>query len=431
MNKKRFHYKIVFITLFLIAVSSHGFARSLLWRDEFDGTSLDTTKWTVVNAEDWYDCWYAPHNVEVSEGTLKLHSREQLYNGKHWTGAKLEGKYHPQYKYLEAKIRHSLPDSHIWSAWWTIGWTGTTWQWPPEFDIFEFAIQWETTPFQTYHWDRGYGHEMDGEITGLDETEWHTYGVYWTAAQSAVFYVDGVRSYQPYGPAESAQMQALLILSSSPNRDDHYSGCSLGDFEVDYVRVYDSPPDHDMSVTNLALNKPVQVSSSQSGHDGSYAVDGDAGTRWASDWSDPQFIVVDLGQETPFSIVRLNWENAYASRFLIQVSNDNSTWTTVVNEQNGSVGIREYSVDANARYLKILGTERGTEWGYSLYEVQIYQCRKYDLAFFDSMAYNWLETDCGSNNCEGADMDFDNDVDIIDLQELAFQWLGLNCFGNS
>ena len=125
---------------------------------------------------------------------------------------------------------------------------------------------------------------------GVDETEWHTYGVYWTAAEAPVFYLDGVPTYQSSGDPQVAQIAALLLLSSSPNRDDHYSGCPLGYFEVDYVRVYDGPPDVE-TPTNLAFEKPVEVSSVQDGYPGDLAVDGDIGTRWASDWSDPQYMI--------------------------------------------------------------------------------------------------------------------------------------------
>src|SRR5687767_7189058 len=49
------------------------------------------------------------------------------------------------------------------------------------------------------------------------------------------------------------------------------------------------------TATNLALNKTVTVSSTQSGLTAAAAVDGSTGTRWGSDWSDPQWIYVDLG----------------------------------------------------------------------------------------------------------------------------------------
>ena len=42
------------------------------------------------------------------------------------------------------------------------------------------------------------------------------------------------------------------------------------------------------------------------------ATDGDLTTRWASDWSDPQWIQVGLGSVRSFGHVQLVWENAYA-----------------------------------------------------------------------------------------------------------------------
>jgi hypothetical protein len=47
--------------------------------------------------------------------------------------------------------------------------------------------------------------------------------------------------------------------------------------------------------TNIALNKPATASTTQSGLSTAAGVDGNAGTRWGSDWADPQWFQVDLG----------------------------------------------------------------------------------------------------------------------------------------
>ncbi len=367
---------VVVSAVLLASPASSVAQQTLLWSDEFDGTSLDTTKWDVVDQEDWYDAWYAPHNVEVSDGTLKLHSQEELYNGKHWTGAKLEGTYHPEYAYLEARVRHSAADAHIWSAWWTIGWENNTWKWPPEFDIFEFGTQFGDSPLQTYHWDVGYGHDQDGNFTYLDETEWHTYGVYWTESQSAVFYVDGLISYVVNGPAEGAQMPAFMLLSSSPNRDDHYKGNLLADLEVDYVRVYDQPPVQPEPEDHLALNKPAVASSSQAGDfNVSNVFDGDTSSRWASNWSDPQWIRVDLQDTYEIDKVRLLWETALGKEYKIQVADDpNGPWTDGIHVTNNGIAgwVTHEFAPVTGRYVRFYGMQRGTEWGYSLYEFEVY-----------------------------------------------------------
>jgi len=351
--------------------------RILLWSDEFDGTSLDLTKWSIVDAEDWWDCWYAPHNVEVSGGTLKLHSAEELYHGKNWTGAKLEGKHHPQYRYLEARVRHSAPDTKIWATWWAIGWQNNTWHWPPELDICEFGTQWEADPSQTYHWDVGSGHAYDGRNTGVDESQWHTYGVYWSQADAPVFYVDGLISYAPAGPAEGFLTEALLILSSSPNRDDHYSGCSLAVFEVDYVRVYDRPPDQPAPASHLALNKPANASSEEnSGLGAEKAVDGIDVSRWASAWNDPQWIQVDLEGRFAIDEVRIYWEYASAAEYKILIADDPSgPWVDCAhiagNADHDGWTTHTFSAQSG-RYVRINCLQRTTEWGYSIYEFEVY-----------------------------------------------------------
>ncbi|WP_237172668.1 discoidin domain-containing protein [Paenibacillus lutimineralis] len=97
-------------------------------------------------------------------------------------------------------------------------------------------------------------------------------------------------------------------------------------------------------------------------------------SRWASsEGSDPQWIYVDLGTVKALGSVRLHWEEAYAVKFKIQVSNDGSNWTDAYTETNGSGGVQEIPLNnVSARYVKMFGTERGTPYGYSLYEFEVY-----------------------------------------------------------
>ena len=82
---------------------------------------------------------------------------------------------------------------------------------------------------------------------------------------------------------------------------------------------------------DLALNKSATASSAETaGTTANLAVDGNTTTRWGSAFTDPQWIMVDLGATTFITRVRLNWEAAYGKTYQIQTSNDNATWTTVV-----------------------------------------------------------------------------------------------------
>ncbi|WP_426362075.1 chitosanase [Streptomyces sp. E-08] len=125
---------------------------------------------------------------------------------------------------------------------------------------------------------------------------------------------------------------------------------------------------------NLALNKPVSVSSSEDGTlTGAKAVDGSTSTRWASaEGVDNQWIRIDLGAGTALSRVVLKWEAAYAKAYRVEVSNDGTTWTRLYSTTSGDGGTDDLTVNGTGRYLRVYGTQRGTSYGYSLWEVEAY-----------------------------------------------------------
>lgn len=126
--------------------------------------------------------------------------------------------------------------------------------------------------------------------------------------------------------------------------------------------------------SNLALNKSVTVSSIEdAGKVASFAVDGNPSTRWSSQYSDPQWISIDLGSTTSINGVMLNWEVAYAKSYQIQTSVDSQNWTSVYSTSNGNGGIDNISFDAtSARYVRMYGIERATNYGYSLWDFEVY-----------------------------------------------------------
>jgi|HubBroStandDraft_1064217.scaffolds.fasta_scaffold01926_4 hypothetical protein len=132
---------------------------------------------------------------------------------------------------------------------------------------------------------------------------------------------------------------------------------------------------------NLALMRPVTVSSTESENGGvnvaSKAVDGDYTTRWSSEWNiDPSWIYVDLGADQCVNQVKVTWEWSYAKEYQIQVSDDAVNWTTTYSGSNsfsGDDGVTDVTFTAAAgRYLRLFCTQRATTYGYSLYELEVY-----------------------------------------------------------
>src|SRR5687767_12318788 len=78
-----------------------------------------------------------------------------------------------------------------------------------------------------------------------------------------------------------------------------------------------------VNAQNIALNKPATASSSETAALGpANAVDGNATTRWSSQFTATQWIYVDLGAAYNINRVVLNWEAAYGTGYQIQVSNN-------------------------------------------------------------------------------------------------------------
>lgn len=103
------------------------------------------------------------------------------------------------------------------------------------------------------------------------------------------------------------------------------------------------------------------------------ATDGDPGTRWSSEFADPQWLQVDLGDTATISQVTLRWEAAYASAFQIQVSaTPSGPWQTIYQTAAGTGGTQHLAVSGTGRHVRVHGTARGTGWGYSLWEFEGY-----------------------------------------------------------
>lgn len=124
----------------------------------------------------------------------------------------------------------------------------------------------------------------------------------------------------------------------------------------------------------VSQGKAVTASSIEgSGFEAAKAVDGNTSTRWASlEGHDPEWLRVDLGSTHTISRVRLNWEAAYARSYRVQTSADGSSWTDVYSTSSGDGGIDDLTLSGSGRYVRVYGTARGTVWGYSLWEFEVY-----------------------------------------------------------
>ncbi|WP_438351687.1 discoidin domain-containing protein [Paenibacillus sp. FA6] len=127
--------------------------------------------------------------------------------------------------------------------------------------------------------------------------------------------------------------------------------------------------------SNLALGKTAVASSvEEAGFEASKATDGNSSTRWASiEGNDNEWIYVDLGSSKSVNRVKLNWEAAYGKSYKIQVSSNSTSWTDVYSTTTGNGAIDDITfTPQNGQYVRVLCSARGTAYGYSLFDFEVY-----------------------------------------------------------
>ena len=125
---------------------------------------------------------------------------------------------------------------------------------------------------------------------------------------------------------------------------------------------------------NLSQGHPAWATSAEGADTvASRAVDGNTATRWSSGFSDQQAITVDLGAHASVERVALQWEAAYGKAFQVQVSDSpDSGYVTVATVTNGTGGKQSVDAAAAGRYVRLALTQRATQYGYSLFEFQVF-----------------------------------------------------------
>ncbi|MEK8022931.1 MAG: carbohydrate binding domain-containing protein, partial [Candidatus Hydrogenedentota bacterium] len=134
--------------------------------------------------------------------------------------------------------------------------------------------------------------------------------------------------------------------------------------------------------TPSSLNKTATASSvrAATNNTANKATDDDKTTRWESEFTDNEWIYIDLGADQTISSVVLWWEPAYAKQYDIQVaangadpSND-ANYATVYTDNGGNGGVDRIplSPSRTGRYVRMKGRERGTVYAYSLWGFDVF-----------------------------------------------------------
>ncbi len=439
-----------------IALSTPGW--KLVWSDEFNGPSLDASKWkaedkTLVKNNELQS--YSPSAISFHDGSLVITSSVGRKDGRPYTSGLIEtrGKFARAFGRFE--MRAKLPGTKgLWPAFWLLP---ADESWPPEIDIMEALGHEPTKVHATNHWGVWPNTQHEGSpLEGPDFTRgFHTFACEWfpdridffidgvkrathakdvpkvpfyvilntavggdwpgnpdaTTVLPQTFEVDYVRVYEPVDPALaflstsgaggtvepsphrwSFDRGGSVRLAATPDIGNRFVGWDLlpqkspSGFttvrstenpltltlreNTSVVAVFEHDPDAPQLISG---GKAYSASSAENDQmSAGCAADGNLSTRWSSEFSDPQWLMVDLGQSRSISTVIVRWNNNHGVDHQVQCSDDAIAWRTVFEQKDGPGGVQRHDVNTVGRYVRVLGTKRASQWGYSIFEFEVY-----------------------------------------------------------
>jgi beta-glucanase (GH16 family) len=241
----------------------------LVWSDEFNGNSLDMSKWTFnVGGNGWgnneLQYYTDGSNIKVSDGKLIIEARKMPFAGNEFTSARIstQGKASWTYGKIEARIK--LPYGQgIWPAFWMLGANIDSVGYPNcgEIDIMEMAGSTDGVENATI-W--GSLHRPDPSATDSDKIksetafyknahgdwfndDYHVFGIVWSSGQIK-FYIDNYLYKKVKIPVSGRDGYSVfwkpffIILNLAVGGNWAGSPDATTDWpkqmEVDWVRVY-------------------------------------------------------------------------------------------------------------------------------------------------------------------------------------------------
>ena len=170
---------------------------TMVWNDEFDGTSLNTQDWNFelgTGNNGWGNNelqYYLKENTTIKNGVLTITAKKQTVNTNLYSSSRITTQGKKSFKYGRIDIRAALPKGQgMWPALWMLGDNYSTIGWPKcgEIDIMELvggksAGNSDRTVHGTVHWDNDGSKAEYGSSNTLPNgdfsDEWHVFSLVW------------------------------------------------------------------------------------------------------------------------------------------------------------------------------------------------------------------------------------------------------------
>ncbi|CAG7837147.1 unnamed protein product [Allacma fusca] len=242
----------------------------IVFQDEFDGNSLDTSKWEYETGCSGYgsgnlECYVGgTNNVQVRGGNLVITAKVESRDGKDYTSGRIRQK-GPGFAYGAYVARMKLPKGkHLWPAFWMLKATGCKFE---EIDIMEYRGQEVSNVELSAHYGRSWDALVSKgylrTVNGVDlSADFHEYAVLWLE-KKLEWYVDNVKlseltlepnewrngqntpcgdNIQPFAELNNFVFNMAVGGAFFDNHGDltvpEARQWPKNTFEIDYVRIY-------------------------------------------------------------------------------------------------------------------------------------------------------------------------------------------------
>jgi len=284
-----------FLTIFSFNANSQSDTYSLVFSDDFDGTTLDLTKWNketgyAPNQEKQYYT-DSPNNVRVENGNLILTARkEQAVSNRDYTSGRINTKRKGFLKYGKIEARISVPaGAGTWPAFWMMSENNDygTWPYSGEIDIMEHIGSDPRMISHAVHTANKNGTKGNNWYRRIYqdnvENNFHVYSLHW-AQDEIKFIVDDVVSTTLYrnftedyrGWPFNINYHVILNLAMGGTMGgtiDNNMFNNPVEMKVDYVRIYqlntavddlqdikfDVFPSHFTDILNIRTETPTEI----------------------------------------------------------------------------------------------------------------------------------------------------------------------------
>ncbi len=228
---------------------------NLVWQDEFNGPTIDSSKWTFqtgpseVNAElEYYS--NSSQNAFIQDSTLVIRALQQSAGGRNYTSAKLYTQFKGDWLYGRVEVKAKLNHGQgMWPAIWMMPTDNAYGTWPAsgEMDIMELLGQQTDKVYGTIHYAVNGQHQQQGSSLTLSSGNfadtYHIFAYEWDADQQR-WYVDDSLYFSTTLESPFDQRFYLILNvavgGSWPGSPDSTTPFP-NDMTVDYVRIYQKP----------------------------------------------------------------------------------------------------------------------------------------------------------------------------------------------